>query len=491
MEARLDFERINFNKVWRFPKPKRTYDTIVDYFYASDDLQVNQQKFLDEYYVSGHKIYDKDFLPDYYIEKKGVNPQTKKEESHFEEVHVERISLPVQEDSTRVLLAHMFGRGIQHKDISFDKNDDNTKLVRNYKEVWDSKNMDSAVKKYIKHALICAEAAMYFYINKDGEIQVQILSLLNKDRLAAEKDSFGNITSLYRKYVITNSMGEAEEYIDHITMEGVGTYNDKGELIHKVENKLPIFPIVYKYRKEGAWWSSVQPAIDELEKMLSMLAEDNKSKAKSKLHLATQKPNNVKAQTLAGADVIITGVDGKVNLLQPANLSESLKFIIERLEGQIEKTLGLIYPKLTSGDLPTGSMKLAFFPTERICKDFIDEFSPVIDEISKIFKKCLPIEFKTFRDSAFSDIYIKSKIALYSPQDSLQTLTASADAYSKGALTEEALVRANSDYMDSTDLEKMQEAIEEAKQQEEQQIQTQLEESKATKVIGLKPTQEQ
>ena len=455
METNINLENIVFTKMWLSPKPKHCYDTPTDYTLLNDYIKVNQQKFIDEYFTSGHKVMNKDFLKDYFIQKKGINPLTNKTEIEYEQVHVERLTFPIQKDSTDVILAHIFGRKIEHKDISFDKTPNNDELLRKYKLVWSSTNMDSIVKTFVKHTLICAEAVLYFYINQQGEIKTQILSLLNGDKIAVQKDNFGNVIALYRQYYTTNENAELEQRIDKITIEGIGTYNDKGELINFINNVFNFLPLVYHYRKEGAWWSSVQSSIDELEKMCSLLAEDNKSKAKAKLHLATQKPNNVQAQTLAGADVIITGTDGKVELLQPAALSESLSFIIKKLETQIAHTLGLIYPELKSGDMPTGSMKLAFFPTERICKTFIDEFAPVIDQISKIFKKTLPIQYSTFRNTEFDNMFIKSKIALYSPQDSLSTLTASADAFSKGALTEEALIRANSDYLDTTDLDKL------------------------------------
>src|SRR5574344_338205 len=99
-----------------------------------------------------------------------------------------------------------------------------------------------------------------------------------------------------------------------------------------------------------------------------------------------------------------------------------------------------------------------FIPTERVCKQFINEFSPILDKISKCFQKAIVIEYSNLD---IANVNISSKLDLFSPQDDLSTLTATADAYSKGALTARALVLANTkflDHSDEKDLEKDEEA---------------------------------
>ena len=102
--------------------------------------------------------------------------------------------------------------------------------------------------------------------------------------------------------------------------------------------------------------------------------------------------------------------------------------------------------------MPTGRMKAQFFPTERICMEFINEFAPVLDEISWIFQQLVDTLYPNLK---IRDMQISSKIKLFSPMDNLSTLTSFADAMSKDGATPRSIVNANPEFFDDDDLEYM------------------------------------
>ena len=53
----------------------------------------------------------------------------------------------------------------------------------------------------------------------------------------------------------------------------------------------------------------------------------------------------------------------------------------------------MVFPKSkSSGDMPTGSMKMMFYPTERIAYQLINEFNSIIDKINRIVKDGIMFE---------------------------------------------------------------------------------------------------
>ena len=452
-------ENINFNKVWKFPKPQR-YNSQIDMPICVEEH--TQQEFINEYYTSGHKILDRAYFPNLFFKRDLYDENDKFVGTTTEEKERERVTIPLQKEATDIILAHIFGKKIVHKKLSFGKDEENSNKdgLMFFQNIWDYKNMDNIIQEFFERTLICAEAAMYFYID-NGEINVKILSALDGDNLAVQRDMYGNIVEFYRKYTIKNEKEEDNVYIDCVNKDYIVTYTEGGDEVigSRKANIFNFLPIVYHYRKEGAWWSCVQNNIDSLEKMYSLLAEDNKSKAKGKYFVKAKNPDNVVSNTLAGSDVVITDPEGDFKLIQPVELSTSFKFLVDEIKDAIFQALGIVYPTVkSSGDMPTGSMKMQFFPTERVCKQFINEFSPILDKISKCFQKAIVIEYSNLD---IANVNISSKLDLFSPQDDLSTLTATADAYSKGALTARALVLANTkflDHSDEKDLEKDEEA---------------------------------
>lgn len=445
---KLDLTGVNFVKTWEYPKADNVFI----------DIQQKERKtredFIKEYYPSGHKIFDTQYYPDLFYKVKGKigkEVQEKTGKSAWKQIPRKRISAPIQQDATTVILAHIFGNRIVHRDISPVKNENSNKIMTSFQNLWDYFNMDNHIQNFFGRTLICGDAVFFLATNNRKEIIGRTLSYLDKDKIAVKQDIKGDIVAVYRQYSANNENGELNTYIDVITSDYIATYTSEGDIVNTQTLLHSFIPAVYHYRPDGAWWSFVQKNIDEYEMEFSDLAQDNKAKAKGKYFMSTTTPQKVNLQTFADSDVFVADKDSDMKIIQPAYLSEAFKFTMDENKEIITHSLGYIFPKVqNSGDLPTGSMKAQFYPTERICKKFINEFAPVLDEISWIFQQLID---ELYPELEIGRIKISSKIKLFSPTDNLSTMSASADAFSKGAMSIRGLIAANQEYLENSDIE--------------------------------------
>lgn len=450
---KLQLNNINFNRSWTFPKHRE-----------SEEVVITQQNFINEYYPSGHKIYDTAYFPDKEITidvpaVRGGMPAHKL----VLPVKVKRIALALQSMVIDVIMPHLLGSDIINKQIVIDKESEDAEAITLFNNLWKYKNIHHKIWEFIEDSLICGESALYFYF--DGKkLQAKTLSFLKGDELCPKYDKFGNVEILYRKYKATDESGEEKTFIDKIDETSVSTYNSEGDLLSTDKHPFPFIPVVFHRRRDGAYWSKVQSSIDSIEWNISALSEDNKSKTKGKYHIKATNPKQVQATTVGGSDVIVTDVDGDFKLIDPVNLSEAFKYEYDALKENIFDPLGIVFLKMkASGDMPTGSMKLLFYATERVCRQLTKEYSDAIQSICNIFKKGLGMEIPNIKvnDDKF---IIMSSIPIFVPSDDIATLTATADAYSKGGMTFNSIIRANPKFLEATDLNiKKQENEEKAK----------------------------
>lgn len=448
---KINLLEVNFNKYWEYPLPN-TFNT-----YTSGCVRKNSADFIREYYPSGHKIYDKSIYPDlfYKIDEKSSLGKSVAEKNNgksaFKQIPRKRISMPIQQDATRVILSHIFGNPISHKDISQEQNDESNKRMALFKNLWTYYNMDNYVRDFFGKSLICGDASLFLSINSRKEIVGKVLSYIDKDNIAVKQDRSGEVLAIYRKYTAKDENNEINSYVDVITTDYTATYTDSGELVEEKPQLFSFLPAVYHKRRDGAWWSFTQSNIEELEEEISVLTQDNKAKAKGKYFMSTTTPDRIKLQTFAESDVFVADKDSDMKFINPTTLSDAFKYTMEENKEIITKSLGYIFPKVqVSGDMPTGSMKAQFFPTERICMEFINEFAPIVDEVSWIFQQFVDILYPNI---GIGEMKISSKIKLFSPTDNLSMLTAFADAYSKGSATPRSIVNNNTEYFDNYDLE--------------------------------------
>lgn len=384
----MDF---NKRKYWYLPRP--TGDLVS----KPQTVRVSQVKFYNEFFPTGHKIFDPVWYPN--IEIKDKDGKT------IDFYDVNRVSVPIQQMSIDIILAHLLGNKIYLVDGTLKENP----ALPFYKEYWATRNIDTAIYEFIKSVLSLGDGAVLFY-RDESELKWQILSLFNGDEFNMEYDKYGDPVRFYKYY---------DNMCDVYDKEYCVTYEMDNEWkpISKVSHGFKGIPATYRFRKDGAFWSRSQSNIDNLEKMLSRLSEDNRKKFKSLYHLKTHDPKSVKTQSSGLTDMVITDTDGDFKLISGASMSEQFKFEFETQLELIFNALGIVFPKhKSSGDMPTGSMKMMFYPTERVVMPLIHEFDGAIDEINDIVKQGFVSENEE-HTSAIAEGNIRASIRMFTPQD--------------------------------------------------------------------------
>ena len=420
-------DQIKSTKYWRFPLPKSNY--AMDNFSDMSDIKVSQQKFYDEYHPSGHGINDVSVYPDIRIENEkgdivGYHP-------------VNRISLPFQKDSVDIVLAHLLGNKTQFSDSTVGEN--NIEIMSKYKEFWDVKNMDTLRNDLIKSILAVGDGAALFYRDTTTkELKWKVLSFLDKEQIYEKKNKYGELEYFGRFYSQINETGTLTNYCDIIDNTNYITYSntDGGwTIVESNPHGFRQIPVVYHFRKAGAFWTPVQSNIHNLEVMLSRLSEDSKTKTKAKYHLKTDNPEAVATSSAGGTDLVITDTTGDFKLIAGSDISTQFKFEWETCLEIISNSLGMVFPKSkSSGDMPTGSMKMMFYPTERIVFQLINEFNAIIDKVNVLFKEGMMFEHPEL-SSELVKLKVNVSIKMFSPQDDASVMAMLGQGKSMGILS--------------------------------------------------------
>lgn len=396
-------------KVWRLPRPS------LDLTPASQDYdEVTQIVFLNEYNPHGHRIFNRLWYPDITL---------KSPENEMIGIYeVNRVSLPIQKMAIDIILAHLLGNKTYIEDSS---SDENPALIE-YKEYWEDKNIDTVRYDLLKSVLATGDGAALFY-KKKGKLRCKVLSAFKRDKFYMDYDKFGDPTHFYHHYKVrevevVNGKNVPKDiaYCDVYDEQKVYTFSNeagKWTQIDVVNHGFKGIPVAYKSRDEGAYWTHVQTNIDNLEIMFSRLSEDNRGKFKSMYHMAVSDPERVGTLKAGNMDVVITEEDGKFNLVSGADLSSQFKYEYETQLEMVFQSLGIVFPKhKSSGDMPTGSMKMMFYPTERVVMSLIHEFDSTIDAINNIVLQGFLHETDKFTDDILEG-NIRASIRMFTPQD--------------------------------------------------------------------------
>lgn len=380
----------NSKKLWEIPKPSGDRAARPSYD------RVTQVKFYNEYYPTGHKIFNPTWYNDILI---------KDEDGNTSVYFVNRVSVPIQAMAIDIILAHLLGNKTHIVDGTLKENP----ALPIYKEYWQSRNIDTARYEFVKSALALGDAALLFY-REENQLKWQTLSFFNRDEYNMEYDKYGKPLYFYKFY--DNKCDVYDKGYCH-------TYEMDGEwkLVSKVSHGFNGMPVVYHRRNDGAFWTRVQPNIDNMEVMLSRLSEDNRKKFKSIYHLKSHDPDTVQTKSTGLTDLIVTDTDGDFKMVSGAEMSAQFKFEFETQLELIFNALGIVFPKhKSSGDMPTGSMKMMFYPTERVVMSLIHEFDAAIDHINNIVKQGFVSEYPEYTE-LITNGNIRASIRMFTPQD--------------------------------------------------------------------------
>ena len=397
-------DQINRGKYWYFPKPKTDGSSSF-----MEEEKISQEKFYCEYHPMGHAIFDSSWYKDIPIMEKGLQIGTHR---------VNRIALPIQQMALEIIVPHLLGNHTELRDTTNGEN--KPEVLSAYREYWDEKNIETARYRLIYDSMAVGDAAILFY--RDGsELKWKLLSYLeNKEEIYPKYNKFGDMEAFARFYSIEDEKGSVVGCCDIIDKDYYTTYRTKEKGWEFVESQAHGFrtiPVVYHRRRDGAYHTSVQGNIDETEKSISRLSEDNRTKSKSRYNLKTKNPNNIQVANMGLSDLIITETDGDLKLIAGADISTQFKYEYEMQMETIYNKLGIVFVKSkSSGDMPVGSMKLLFYPTERVCRNLKEEFNGTLDKINTIFKAGIAMEYPELALN-MAKFRVNASIKTFTPQD--------------------------------------------------------------------------
>ena len=344
-----------------------------------------------EYDMNAHKILSHSYYP---------NPIARDEETgQYYERQLARVTVDLIQmfhtQRTSLLVGSDTDIRMVNRKASVREKD----LLSLFREGWEIKNINQARYELISRSGKTMDAAIVGYMS-NGRFGWMAMSYESGDTLYEHKNPLTGETALFgRAYMMPTDDGkEGQRYLD--------VWDEKYFMRYKQvepDNTIPdddgwrvdqepqphgfnFCPVAYMRYGETFWGNAILP-VDEMEKDLSQLLENNKIYGLRVL-VALGSEMSVKA-SFDGRPLQINGPsDGKVNYLEPADASNSFNLSLKSLEEQAYIAANCVkQTELHSGaDISSLTVSMLNQPAYR--KAILDtyKFQPAIDRIVRIFQ---------------------------------------------------------------------------------------------------------
>ena len=402
---------------------------------------VTQADYARELDPNGHLIYNRDFYPDKLkvIEKEvptadGKSTEVKKVTTIQKMV---RVSFALQQLIKIQQLIHLCGNDLHHELNSNDSDSqDANKFFDLYKKGWYNKGVDTVFFKFCDSIKSTGDGAIALFMN-NGNIHLKNYSYLDGDclyyhvnpitdepiyfvRTFQDMDESGTIVARYAQVYDKNNI-----YLLKQDTAGLGGLISKFKttlglsgytLVNAVPHGFEELPIIYYRSPMGACWSPVQDNIDMYELGFSHLCQNNMAFA---FPILVMKGEDIEIQgdeTDGAVKGFIIGADANVDYLKAPESPESFKLELQTLLKNIFRGSSTVEPpEIKSGDTPTGTVKLIFFPAiQKAMQDAVD-LDQSVRRLSRLFKYGYSIEKECMTQMAGLDIL--TWIVPYIPQN--------------------------------------------------------------------------
>lgn len=371
-----------------------------------------------EFDMNAHKILSRTYYP---------NPISKEVDSEGNERYYERKLARVTVDLIQMFHVQrtslLTGSSTDLRIVNRNANSEERSKFSVFREGWELKNMETAKFELISRAGKTMDSAIVGYMD-NGTFGWRAFSYENGDTCYEHKNPFTGRTGLFGRHYFSVGAGdtEATEYLDvwddsdymryRRVKEGEKVGTD-GWVVDQAPEKhgFSFCPVAY-IRLDGPFWGSAIRPIDEMEKDLSQLLENNKLYGLRVL-VALGSDMEVKA-SFDGRPLQINGPsDGKVNYLEPADASDSFMLSISNLEQQAYIAANCVkQTELKSGaDISSLTVKMLNQPAYR--KAILDTFvfQSTIDKMVEIYREGYAMELK--RVSDFVNFRVKARTYPY------------------------------------------------------------------------------
>lgn len=371
---------------------------------------LTQSNFADELNPTSHKINCTEYRS--YRKKWKTNKETQKVEFDGWE-DVVRTPFGLQMGILRHKVKHTFGNDMQFSSEGDEKDDE---LVAKFSSQWSISGMTDALNVWGTSAFSTGDAAIYLYIKK-GQIEYKVFSYNNGDVFNMTKDENGEDlfvrlfaidgVSLLEMYGSTNvelwvkdkhtGEGEASKVFDRV-MKSLdakmdGKKSDDGyTMIKSTPHGSKHCPVIY-LREKDVCWGVGQPIMDNIDKILSDLGENNKYYAYQILFL-TGGVMNLPAAEGMGKVLGSKTEKGDAKILKPADASNTFNIELEKNLDLLWETVGIINlePKdMSGGDYSGSFIRNLYWRETQWSTNKIAEMRPALRAIVMQFKELVGI----------------------------------------------------------------------------------------------------
>ena len=366
-----------------------------------------------EFDMNAHKILSPAYYP---------NPITKDEETgKYYERQLARVTVDLIQMFHVQRTSLLVGSSTDIRMVNRKASAKEKELLSLFREGWEVKNIEQARYELISRAGKTMDSAIVGYLD-DGHFGWRAMSYESGDTLYEHKDPLTGETALFgRLYKMPSDDGKDE--ILYLDVWDKTKYMRYRQDMEKAENDgwvvdveatlhgFPFCPVAYMRYGETFWGNAILP-VDEMEKDLSQLLENNKIYGLRVL-VALGSEMSVKA-SFDGRPLQINGpADGKVNYLEPADASNSFSLSIRSLEEQAYIAANCVkQTELHSGaDISSLTVSMLNQPAYR--KAILDtyKFQPSIDRIVRIFQYGWFLETKHASDN--DSFHVKARTYPY------------------------------------------------------------------------------
>lgn len=367
--------------------------------------EIDQMEFLRELDPRSHKIFDKNW----YEDDKKQDPETGK----WYYYPVERCAFPLQYIIKIKRLTHLCGNNILFTDSNQNPSDTDKNLLVNFKQAWKNKNMEVAWYDAADSVGSTGDVAFCGYL-ADNEYGYRIFSFMNGDILYPHYNYVTGKMDLFgREYSRYNGGGEEVERILEVwdnknmytfkrTTSGIkGAINkfmkwlglDEGwEQINKISHGYPFMPIAYHRNRYGAFWTLVQPQIEQYEKDFSRYLQVNKSNVNPILVIVGDDVE-IKGGKDKPITSIVVGQGGGASRISSGEVSQSYENQLKlQRESIFMGAFVVLPPEERSGDQNGITVKIKYSPSLEQAMADANEFNLFIDNVVKIFKYGYSVE---------------------------------------------------------------------------------------------------
>ena len=323
---------------------------------------------------------------------------------------VERSPIAAQEGILRHKVTATFGNDIWFGSLGKKKDEKNDELVATFKSYWEQSGMKDALSSWGRGLYGMGDAGLYQYRNAEtNQIEYKVFTyekgdVINKTKDAEGKDIFIRLFNLNGKQAVeiygektielwikNDSESEVDKGVFQKILNWVkgaaGIISEDGYVrIKETVHGYGRCPVAY-WRLDDVVWGKGQPAIENVEKSLSDLRENNKYYAYQIMFLSGGVMSLPDAEQM-GKVIASKSENGKAEILAPADASSTFTIELEKNLKLLWWTLGMTVlspDEIKAGENTGAFIQNLYWPEIQWAKNMISELRPALKEIILTF----------------------------------------------------------------------------------------------------------